>query len=671
MPPLNCSTNNCNKTDLICISTCSHSLIKQYNHGFQCNDGGLGVAFEFCDGNIDCNDNSDEIQNQPGFKCAGTNSNATCVLPQRNLYDGVAQCRDESDLCIKNNSCFECFDRRLLISSKQVCDGVFDCYDWSDECLCEKSFYTTVCSNRYSSSDFSVNGCKKNILSSTSSNIKNFTKVCQTRLNDQHLAILCDGRPECSDLSDECDCENPPKFCNDTCYNDYNIGDRFCDGVEDEFYHLINKSICSNGFDEMYCPKDFVHKNGNQTTTNINCSCDHKFDGKNFPKNHGDHLFCAGKEMIASPALKICFWITGVAAISGNLYVIFTTVKLVKKLSKIYLFQKLIILNIFVADVIMGIYLIAIAAYSVHYSGYYNQVDHEWRSSLRCSIIGSLEVVSSEASCLFITLLTIYRLQSIYKPFALPTVSKKKFYISIVIIWLISICLAVIPIPHQFSFYFVHSVKFSNKFTDTQIWKRLNITNFACRLAFLSNKSIKANGNNWDFTKAFLLNNFPEYSTGVEFGYYGQSSVCMPRLYIHKGENAWEYSLAIVLINLFCFVFIAIGYVFIYMHSTKNDSEMENDRRKKENAKMQRRISRIIISDFCCWIPVCILTFLDFSGFFMCDIVYDISASLLLPINSILNPFLYSPIFDKLIKNFKKVKKTDKEKVTNISSCQC
>ena len=151
-----CSTIDCNKTDLVCISNCSHNSIEQCNRAFQCDDGGLGLTYQLCDGMFDCHDKSDEIRHQHGFKCVAVDSNRKCVLPQQNLHDNVAQCTDESDLC-NNNSCFQCFDRRLLISSKQVCDGLFDCYDWSDECLCEQYLDVDLCNKRYPSCNwFSV-----------------------------------------------------------------------------------------------------------------------------------------------------------------------------------------------------------------------------------------------------------------------------------------------------------------------------------------------------------------------------------------------------------------------------------------------------------------------------------------------------------------------------------
>ena len=63
---------------------------------------------------------------------------------------------------------------------------------------------------------------------------------------------------------------------------------------------------------------------------------------------------------------------------------------------------------------------------------------------------------------------------------------------------------------------------------------------------------------------------------------------------------------------------------------------------------MQKRIARIIFTDFACWIPICVMAYIRLSGIFLEPIVYQISAVLLLPINSALNPILYSSLEDKI-----------------------
>ena len=69
---------------------------------------------------------------------------------------------------------------------------------------------------------------------------------------------------------------------------------------------------------------------------------------------------------------------------------------------------------------------------------------------------------------------------------------------------------------------------------------------------------------------------------------------------------------------------------------------------------MQKKIYRLVATDFCCWAPISIMVFINFSGVPHSDIAYVVSAIVLLPINSALNPILYSDLFDKLLKKIRR-----------------
>ena len=63
---------------------------------------------------------------------------------------------------------------------------------------------------------------------------------------------------------------------------------------------------------------------------------------------------------------------------------------------------------------------------------------------------------------------------------------------------------------------------------------------------------------------------------------------------------------------------------------------------------MQRKIYRLLATDFFFWVPITVMAFVNFNTARLPNIAYVVSAIVLLPINSALNPVLYSDGFDKL-----------------------
>lgn len=74
----------------------------------------------------------------------------------------------------------------------------------------------------------------------------------------------------------------------------------------------------------------------------------------------------------------------------------------------------LLVLNLALADTLMGVYLLILGSADAHYSGVYCKHKLEWLSSGCCAAMGVLVVISSETSVFTMILLTTFRLYAIY-----------------------------------------------------------------------------------------------------------------------------------------------------------------------------------------------------------------------------------------------------------------
>ena len=297
---------------------------------------------------------------------------------------------------------------------------------------------------------------------------------CATKFNTSIGSILCDRRPECKDYSDECECSNPQSYSHDACHSHFPMGDRYCDGVEDSAWQFINTPECPKGFDELDCPMRFKCKAKGKLSIDVSQICNGITDCDDHSDENGcanTSVFSSSTEMIAEPAIKAAFWIIGFVVIVGNFLVIVISISTLKKKQKLQGvgFQQIIVLNISIADFIMGVYLLTIAADSESFYGRYGDVDHEWRSSLKCSIVGSLVVISSQASCFLMVVLTAFRLTNIVNAIESLNASLCRWVICIVTAWVLSFIIGIVPMiissyfMHSFSFFslcFMHSFSF-------------------------------------------------------------------------------------------------------------------------------------------------------------------------------------------------------------------
>ena len=127
---------------------------------------------------------------------------------------------------------------------------------------------------------------------------------------------------------------------------------------------------------------------------------------------------------------------------------------------------------------------------------------------------------------------------------------------------------------------------------------------------------------------------------GMEF--YGLNGICLPLPITRKQFSGQTYAFGVfIILNFILFVFIGVGQVFIYLAVRKASTAAGSQRREKDMT-LARRLFLVVFTDFCCWFPIGLMGLLAASGTPIPGQVNVWAAIFVLPLNSALNPFLYT-----------------------------
>ena len=147
----------------------------------------------------------------------------------------------------------------------------------------------------------------------------------------------------------------------------------------------------------------------------------------------------------------------------------------------------------------------------------------------------------------------------------------------------------------------------------------------------------------------FTVNNGGIQSRRVHF--YGNDGVCLFKYFVTQDDPQRSFSWSILAINFTCFVFISLSYLGISIFSVRSSRRMKgNEQINERNLRMQRKISLIIATDFCCWIPFVIICTLHSLSVLDATRWYSLFSIVILPINSVANPLLYDNKLTECIK---------------------
>ncbi|XP_070556438.1 G-protein coupled receptor GRL101-like [Ptychodera flava] len=297
--------------------------------------------------------------------------------------------------------------------------------------------------------------------------------------------------------------------------------------------------------------------------------------------------FSSCEDLMANQVLRCSVWILGLAAFFGNSFVIVWRIKQ-KDLGKVHTF---LIWNLAVADFLMGTYMLIIASVDMNYLGVYVTYDASWRSSPLCSVAGFLASLSSEMSVFSLTVITLDRFLLIVFPLKFIRIPLKTAIIIMVFGWVAVAFLSFLPL-----------VGFSY-FGDS---------------------------------------------------FYSRSPVCLSLHLTNEHTPGWLYSVVIfIFLNFLSFIAISILYLTMYLaiRRTTLATGVQLQQKARETAAIAKRMTLIVLTDFFCWVPIAVMGMLALTDTVTIPgSVYAWAAVFILPINSAINPFLYTISVIKMTK---------------------
>ncbi|XP_026692535.2 G-protein coupled receptor GRL101-like [Ciona intestinalis] len=396
---------------------------------------------------------------------------------------------------------------------------------------------------------------------------------------------------------------------------------------------------CYDNFDKCRC----TFNQPRTRTQNYTISCCYDISYPNCTKpSQKRPIFASADDLIGNVHLRILFWLVGTFAFLGNSFVFLKTLAKYTRTGNQSVKQgfRWLILNLSLSDCLMSVYLIAISIQGLIYKGRYSSAyDLLWRSGKTCQLFGVLALTSSEASAFIMVTMTSFRLAAVCFPFKMENARQIWYRISTTIALLSAILVGTSPAWYNMSGYFVTGLLFTRLHRNKSITYSMNKTNFISIAYSCSNDT---DDQTWQEAKRIFEQTFRHTKITGEFGYFGSTSVCMPNIFSTLDDEAWEFSMFLIILNFLLFIYMAICYLVIYKINS-------SPHRPQDGRKLKKRISILVATDFCCWVPVCVMACVSFSGTRLDPTAYIVSAGFLLPINSALNPIIYSKVLGKSI----------------------
>ena len=378
------------------------------------------------------------------------------------------------------------------------------------------------------------------------------------------------------------------------------------------------------------------------------------------------------------------FLALGILCLIGNTIVIFdrlTSLRKSQNKGKEVQTYNILVLNLATADLLMGIYLTAVA-FEIRHKVYHSQF---FSNTEICSVLGVLNALSTQVSITVLLIISIYRLVGVVYPYKNQHVKVVVSLLPITwVLWLIIAILPLIPLdPLKTTFTFGLAKERTLEYDSlidflrfTQVFERIlnlvNMTHYpeirSVLLAIIQFPTVSVLEK---ATAVLGLVNFDTEKWSL-LGYYDVQYACATNFFL-SAENLrrkfYFFTLSFVIYNFMTTIAILIVYILMTCnvsgtvfaaHICDGCSPGKRSLRKNlpisvlrsnENRHVLNRISVIILTNLFCWLPLCIAAIVISKVGVVTsgerDLLrnaFSIQTAMLLvvPLNSILNPYIYS-----------------------------
>ena len=347
------------------------------------------------------------------------------------------------------------------------------------------------------------------------------------------------------------------------------------------------------------------------------------------------YLTCG--RLLANPVQRIFMWILGLFSVVCNISVFIYQFRR-QEGNKV---QKLFISSLSWSDMLMGTYMVMIASADIYYRIYFPS--EAWRVSIPCKVAGTLSFLSSEASVFFVTLISIDRLMGIRFTFSEYRIGSRSSRVLAFVSWVIALVLSI-------SSAFIPNIN-PDVYDVSEVCTGLPLSrsDFHEAQSYYVDRLISLDTQSYP--------NSPIHYVVVTDTY--------PGMYFGIAVFA--------ALNLLCFFIVALSYVLIFITSVQSAKNAGLGRNQKRELKMAMRMGVIVLTDMACWVPIIVLSILVQSGrYIVSPKIYTWIVTFVLPINSAINPFLYTlvdALYDKLDKRISKETWLNSAYVTTHKEC--